>query len=205
MEDATNLKKKSFENPFGINFDPKTDLIDGKGLLQYINGLQFKKLESLLSFLQNELDAPVNAAKIDSNLATIIEILSETNLKNYDCIDVPKDFSINAKIIFNGLKSAKNIIEDNAYLTSRIDNVYSEYDKQGSNRSAAVLSAFQSIFMSSSENATGDALFMKIMDQLKTRVLNSNNCPVLRQEELEYYITVLTVDAFIRCKIFERP
>lgn len=205
VEDATNLKKKSYKNPFCINFDPITDIIDGKMLLQYINGLQIDKLESFYSFLQNELEAPINAAKIESNLATIIDILAETDLKNYNGNEVPKDFRINEKIIFNDLKNAKIIIDDNAYLTSRIDNIYSEYDKQGSNRSAAVLSAFQNIFVSSAEIARGDALFSKIMEQVKNRVLNSNNRPDLGIEELEYYITVLTVDAFIRCKIFERP
>ncbi len=205
VEDATSLKKKSIKNPYGINFDPPTDIIDGKRLLNDINGLRSDKLESIHSFLLSELETPVDTAKIDSNLAAIIEILASTHLQEYDGLEVLNDFNIHKKIIFNDLINARKIIEENAYLTSRIDNIYSEYDKQGSNRSAAVLSSFQNIFISSSAIARGDALFIKIMEQVKNRVLQSNNCPTMGREELEYYVTVLTVDAFIRCKIFERP
>ena len=83
---------------------------------------------------------------------------------------------------------------------------YKEFDKQGANKSFAVLQTIRkqySILKEDFENK--DEVFLKIMDNIIDIVKASKNFVEINYEELETYVGILVVDSFIRCKIFENP
>ena len=88
---------------------------------------------------------------------------------------------------------------------ARIDNIYSEFDKQGVNKSISVLKSVQNIYIINKELPNADDLFFKIIEGVMDKIEKSTNYETIPYDELELCVNILVVDAFIRCKIFENP
>ena len=72
-KDATNLRKKSYKNKFGITFNPKTDIVDISFLLKEIdNLLDIDKLKEIYEFIKKEL-GDENNGEINHNLFKLIK------------------------------------------------------------------------------------------------------------------------------------
>ena len=56
-----------------------------------------------------------------------------------------------------------------------------------------------------SSQYSGDDLFFEVVEQAIKTVQKSANYAEIPLEELAMWINALTVDAFIRCKIFRNP
>lgn len=54
-KDASSLRKKQFENPNGLQFDPLTDILDIPSLLRYVGSLRAEKQLRIADFLKSEL------------------------------------------------------------------------------------------------------------------------------------------------------
>ncbi|EEW7308290.1 hypothetical protein D6Y75_23150, partial [Escherichia coli] len=87
----------------------------------------------------------------------------------------------------------------------KVSRIYSEFNQMGKNSSLSVLSSFRTIFVKLSTQYTGDELFFKIIDSSVEMVRKSANFTQIPLEELELCVSILAVDAFIRCKIFRDP
>lgn len=109
------------------------------------------------------------------------------------------------KITFNNLNAAEYIIEDYKIHHGKVSRIYSEFNQMGKNSSLSVLSSFRTIFVKLSTQYTGDELFFKIIDSSVEMVRKSANFTQIPLEELELCVSILAVDAFIRCKIFRDP
>lgn len=199
------LKKVKFNNPHSIKFEPDNDLLDIKSILKEVFSLSIDELKSLFDFIEKELSNKVDFARVESNLAGIINIISREDLGLNNPVHQTIPFEIENKILFNQLTAARNSIHEYSILSHRIDAIYSEFDKQGSNRSASVLSAFQKVYIETSSIHQGDLLFAQIIDEILNRVNKSANRPSIPSDEIEMCVILLTVDAFMRCKIFENP
>lgn len=114
-------------------------------------------------------------------------------------------FEIDRKITHNNLKSSKLIIEDYSIHHGRLDKIYSEFDKQGSNKSKTVLSTIRQEYAKLTSTLTDDQLFFAVIEKVQEKILNSANYQNIPFDELELCVNILVVDAFIRCKIFENP
>ena len=204
-KDADDLRKSTFKNPFTISFTPSIDIYDVKSILTKIKGLQFDCQKKVYEFIKKELIPEIDPLKLESNLATVITIISKENWSKKGVEPEINPFEIDRKINFNNLDSAKEIIEEYYLHYGRIDKIYSEFDSLGFNKSSTVLSAFKDEYLRAKKVYTNDLLFFKVIDEMISRVLNSSNYTPIPFEELEQCIKILTVDAFIRCKIFENP
>lgn len=203
--DADDLRKSTFKNPHNIAFSSVSDIIDVKSILTKIRGLHIDDQKRVYEFIKKELIPEIDPMKLESNLATVITIISKENWNKKDAVSEVNSFEIDRKISFNNLNSAKDIIGEYYLHYGRIDKIYSEFDSQGFNKSSTVLSAFKDEYLRAKINLTNDLLFFKVIDEMILRVLNSSNYVPIPLEELEQCIKILTVDAFIRCKIFENP
>lgn len=203
--DADDLRKNTCKNPHGINFNPSTDIIDIISILSSIRGLDIDEQKRIYEFIKKELVIEIDPMKLESNLAKVINILSKENWNKKDPVTEIKSFEIDRKISFNNLNSAIGIIDDYSLHSGRVDTIYSEFDSLGLNKSNTVLSAFKDEYLRAKTNLNDDALFFKIIDEMILRVMNSSNYSSIPLEELEQCIKILTVDAFIRCKIFQNP
>ncbi len=202
---ADDLRKNKFNNPHGIKFDPFVDIIDNKSILTFIKNMNPESQKRVYQFIKKELGAEIDAMKMESNLASIINILSKEDLDNIDFEFEINSFEIDRKISFNNLTSAKLIIEDYFIHYGRVDRIYSEFDSLGSNKSKSVLASIRQEYAKAKSNLKDDQLFFEIISKIEEKVINSANYIEIPIEELELCLNVLVVDAFIRCKIFENP
>lgn len=203
--DADELRKETFKNPHGITFNPTNDIIDKNSILSKIRGLNITDQERIYKFVKNELVMEIDPLKLESNLATVINILSKEDWNKKEPFGEINSFEIDRKISHNNLDSAKMIIDDYSVHYSRVDKIYTEFDSQGSNKSNSVLSTMRQEYAKLKSNLSDDQLFFEVISKVQEKVLNSSNYTSIPFDELELCINILVVDAFIRCKIFENP
>lgn len=203
--DADDLRKDTFKNPHGINFTPTTDIIDKNSILSKIRGLHIDDQERIYQFVKKELVIEINPMRLESNLATVINILSKEDWDKSEPVTETNSFEIDRKISHNNLNAAKVIIDDYTVHYGRVDKIYTEFDSQGSNKSNSVLSTIRLEYAKAKSNLTDDLLFFQVISKVEEKILNSSNYTSIPFDELELCINILVVDAFVRCKIFENP
>ena len=203
--DADALRKDSFKSPYQVDFNPLTDIIDKNSILSKIRGLSTYDQKRIYDFIKNELVTEIDPMKLESNLATVINILSKENWdKRYPVAEI-NSFEIDRKIAYNKINSAKSIIDDYSVHYGRVDKIYTEFDSRGNNKSSSVLSTIRQEYVKNKGILSDDELFFKVISNVQEKVLNSSNYTSIPIDELELCINILVVDAFIRCKIFENP
>lgn len=205
VEDANELRNKKYITPKGIQFNPKDDIYDCKTILADIQSLDINALKIIFDLIRSELGQVTTESKLESNLAAIINVLSKENLSIIAKTNTLNSFEIERKIEFNDLKTSQYIIEDYKVYHHIVDRIYSEFDKIGINKSLSVLNKIRTEYINLSNSLSGDELFSQIISNLSSIIRNSANFEYVEIEELEMCVGILTVDAFIRCKIFRNP
>lgn len=204
--DADKLRNNVFKNPHKVSFTPSDDIYDIKSLLNIILNLDISKQRKLYEFIRNELGSDIDIVKMDSNLAAIINILSQENLAPVQGPLEINPFEILRKIEFNDLLPVQSIIDDHMIFFSKVEEKYKEFDKQGSNKSLSVLSTIHNKYIRLAGKVSDpQELFLSIIDNLIVLIKDSKNYIEIPYEELEMCVSILVVDAFIRCKIFKNP
>lgn len=203
--DANNLRSQSYTPSTGINFIPATDIYDARSILQDIYNLDINTFEIIYKLIKSELGRETDALRLESNLSSVINILSKENLAPVDLNANINSFEIDRKIDFNNLNTSKEIINDYKYSHHIVDKIYSEFDKSGCNKSISVLNTIKGEYNKHSLESSGDELFSLVISNISERILQSSNFEKIPQEEMEMCVGILVVDAFIRCKIFKKP
>ena len=204
-KDASDLRGKEYTNPHKVVFIPVTDIYDIASILTHILPLEIGKQKRIYHLIRDELGGDVDIVKLESNLATIIDILAK---EDWDIQDSPASvdsFEIERKISFNALDTTKNIIDDYKIHYNRIDKIYSEFDLSGNNKSSSVLGAIRKEYIKAMKTLHDDDLFFQVLDRVQEKIIQSANYVKIPIDELELCINILVVDAFIRCKIFKNP
>jgi hypothetical protein len=204
-KDAENLRKKNYLNPHNLVFSPTTDIYDVSSVLNFILGLDIEKQKSIYDFLKKELKNEPDPEKIETNLATIIQILSKEDWSQEVLGFETVPYDLEAKISYNHLDKARDFIDDYKIHYHRVDKIYSDFNKQGVNKSISILNGIHSEYNALDTESTADQCFLSIIKRVIQRVQASANYTPIPFEELELCVQILVVDAFIRCKIFKNP
>ena len=204
-KDASNLRESAFKNPHSISFNPSEDIYDITSILNKILVENIDRQKEIYQFIKKELGDEVDIVKLDSNLATIINILAKEKWDDTNKYDHVNSFEIERKIACNDLDSAKSIIENYRLYYGRVDAKYSEFDRLGHNKSVSVLAAIKREYVKLKNSENADKVFFAVIDAVKNKVLESPNYVWIPIDELELCVDILVVDAFIRCKVFEDP
>ena len=116
-------------------------------------------------------------------------------------------FEIEEKIEFNNLKEVKDTIQDYAIYSAKLNNIYEEFDKEGINASLSILAEIKDKYVKCKNKYKNSPveIFEGIFLEVKQFVINSKNYQKIQEEELNYCIRIIIVDAFLKCKIFENP
>lgn len=199
-----NLKKNTYSNPYSIIFSPNKDIYDIVSILKTIKNKDIEKLYEIYSLIKKELGEPINFIKLDSNLASIINILAKEDWDDVYQTTIIDSFEIDRKITYNELKKAKDIIKEYCIYYNKVDEKYSEFDTKGVNKSNSVLASMRREYLKNKDK-NPDSIFFAVINSVKEKVLNSQNFINIPIDELDLCIDILVVDAFIRCKIFENP
>ncbi len=205
-KNAEKLRELEFSNPHGALFSPEDDIIDTVTIINIILNMPIDKQIQVYEFIRKELGNEIDIVKMDSNLAIILNILASENLVHN--IESPEInvFEIDKKIDFNNLATVKDTIDEYKVYYHKLDEKYSEFDKQGANKSLSVFRVIKSQytkFLPESKNSHD--LFFAIIDAVIGIIMNSKNYIEIPYEELEMCVYILVVDAFVRCKIFKNP
>lgn len=204
-KDASDLRTKTYKNPYNLSFTPSSDIFDINSILNDILSRKAIDQKPLYDFIKSELGEEVDISKIETNLASIINVLSNEDWDDSNKIDNIDSFEIERKIVHNKLDRARQIITENALFYTKVDSIYKEFDKQGLNKSNSVLGKIKREFIKIFDKNDPDGSFQKTVDILVSKVTESINFDEIPFDELELCIEILTVDAFIRCKIFDNP
>lgn len=204
-KNASNLRKKSFSNPYFINFTPVSDVYDIVSILSDVTVKSTSEIREIYDFIKSELGKETDIVRLDTNLATVINILSKEVWDETSNWGAVNPFEIERKIEFNELKSSKSIIDEYVMYYGKVDQKYAEFDTQGTNKSKVVLASINRVYREHQKDNSSDALFLKVVEEVKNKVLESSNYEQIPIDELELCIDILVVDAFVRCKIFENP
>ena len=76
-KDASDLKNKKYSNPYSITFSPDQDIYDTTSILKTVLSKNVDEIKTIYEFIKKELGREIDTIKLDSNLATIINILSK--------------------------------------------------------------------------------------------------------------------------------
>lgn len=204
--DSKNLRKKGFANPYGIKFDPENDIYDIKTILKMVLYMKIGEQQKLYTLIKDELGFEVDLEKVDTNLASIINILAKENLVNISNPLEINAFEIERKIDFNNLQDARDTIDSYKVYYGKLNEKYSEFDKMGSNRSLSIFNFLSKQYrLLRKEKADDTDVFYSVIEKVVETVQNSDNYVEIPYEELELCACIIVVDAFIKCKIFKNP
>lgn len=204
-KDASSLRKNTFINPHSISFNPSEDIYDITSILNEILIENIDRQKEIYQFIKKELGNEIDIVKLDSNLATVINILAKEKWDATNKYDSTNAFEIERKIVYNDLDSAKSIIENYRLYYGKVDAKYSEFDRLGNNKNISVLAAINREYLTLKNSENADKVFFSVIDAVKNKILESANYVQIPIDELELCIDILVVDAFIRCKVFEDP
>ena len=124
-------------------------------------------------------------------------------------------FEIENKISYNSIKKNKSLIEEYCIFYAKINTIYDELESQGFFTKEKLLRNIRQIYLRTkgqfiSENEDeiqsiqkhADEIYERVETQLFEQVkkLNENN-----DDDAFFAIPVIMVDAFMRCKIMEKP
>lgn len=204
--DADDLRKKIFANPHSINFNPIDDIIDKNSILKSVFGLEIDDQRRIYDFIRKELGNEVDAVKLDSNLAAIINILAKETWDGKGEKDKINPFEIDRKIEHNNLRITRKVVEEYAIFKTKVESLYDEFDSLGSNKSYPVLQLIARYYIEESKSPKdSDTVFLNVCEKVMERVQESVNFIKVEFDVLILCVDILVVDAFIRCKIFENP
>lgn len=204
--DADKLREQKYNNPYNVDFVPSNDIYDVKSILNIVINMKIEKQTEFYQFIKAELGNEVDIVKVDSNLATIINILSQEKLAVISESPEINKFEIDRKIEFNNLATVKYVIDEYKIYFSKLNEKYVEFDKQGANKSMSVLSLLRNQYIKLlGEGKSQHEIFYMIINNAIEIIRNSKNYVEIPYEELEMCVSIIVVDAFIRCKIFENP
>lgn len=205
-----NIVNKSYNIDNNIKFNPQEDIWDIGEVLRKISNLtDINKREKIYDLVMNEIPfgKDIDILKVDSNITEIINILSKENLDNVSYEININLYEIDKKIEFNNLNEiVKILINDYKIYYEKVNEKYREFDLQGVNKSFSVLQAIRKKYIELlNVYEESNELFFMLIREIINLVKNSKNYIDIPYEELEICVTILVVDAFIKCKIFKNP
>lgn len=205
VKDATNFRNKTYENPNGIIFNPKTDIYDIASICTKIKSLDIPELEKIYELVVDEIGPTYDASKLNSEITAVIDSLAANDSPTIDESTL-NSFKIEEKITYNDLDEIKDDILDKMNYYSTVNNIYNTYASQGKNVSNHVFTKIKTLFRKT-KNTDAVQKFDELIQYMKDEVKNSKNFDFesISSEALEYYCQIIAIDAFIKCKIYLNP
>lgn len=207
VKDATALRNKNYSIPSNISFNPEEDIDDVSSIFQKINGLSIAKIEAICKLCKSNICFEPNVVKLESSVTKIINILSSRKLSKEDFDIDTIVYDINEKIIANDIGLFKDIINEYKAYYNCVKRVYEEFDKNGNNKSIAILHSLHKMYLESSKQYHGDDIYKCISEQVKKVVVVDlkGSDTYLNIEDLDFYIDIILIHAFIECQIYKKP
>ena len=208
---AKKLKGKKYTNPYQVSFDSKNNIFDIDYILKKINSLNIDNMTLVYDVVVKYLKLEnVTQVRLNSLLPKVIKsiLCTYVNEDLPEKINDVKAFEISEKIKYNNLEECCDVIDRWAPYEHSMAKIYNEFDSNGKLKSLSLLMKFNRKYKElKNEDNDPDEIFFEIIRSLKEEMINNMELwqSEITEEELETCIEIIVVDAFIRCKIFEKP
>lgn len=126
-------------------------------------------------------------------------------------IDSLSSFSIEDKIMYNELKRNKSLIEEYAKFFPKINTLYGVLEEEGSFKKEKLLRNIKLLYIRAKGkyiSETGGKVSDysdDIFEDIEEELLASTDTIYSANEDISFAIPIIMVDAFMRCKILEKP
>ena len=212
-------------NPDGPRYNPDQSDDQRRGFDNLI--LLCESCHKIIDNKDNEGDYPVDLLKkwkknhqekilnsingcLPNYFQQIVNAVAATNLMDAASSDtIPYDIS--EKIEYNCLKKNKYIVEEYNIHTSGLHNLYDELEEFGTIKKSVVLNRIRHLYLEAKGiltdgsiediRAKSDDIFDNVVDNVCTLVGDTH----LDEAELFLAVQIVVVDAFIECKVLEKP
>lgn len=169
--------------------------------------------------MNSRLDRNEIYRKYDSSLAKLVNRLSEINLDDFNGEpESLNSFNPEDKITYNSVKRYKPIFQEYKVYAMNLNKIYSVFEDEGTFKKEKILRNIKLIYLKAKgEILNGDVDLDNlrknsddIIDRVKTILWenydsSSNSDLSLDFEDIDFYLNIIVVDSFIRCKILEEP
>lgn len=155
--------------------------------------------------------------KYSTALAYVVNAIGSAEfLDGHEPPDDRTRFEIEAKITYNQVKRYASIIGQYSVYQGKLTKLYTEIETQGSGKKQALLHTIQRLYSDAKTKfVTGNITVQDVADDLFSEVearlwdilenRSSNLEESLSYEERDTAISIVMVDAFMRCRILEEP
>ena len=157
-------------------------------------------------------------SKRPSLLGDIIYKISSIDIDDIADKPVKNGFTIEDKLTYNNVVENKPIIESYSMYQGKINALYSELERAGSNRKASILRALKHYYLLEKGRILGENQSLenirenadKLIDSVNRKLHEviedtSNSNELAAYEDVEFAVSIIVVDGFLRCKILEEP
>jgi len=130
------------------------------------------------------------------------------------------EITINDKIEFNNVKGFKFVIDEYKIYQGKIEAIYNVIEASGSNKKSLILKNIRNIYLITKADVfkgkeqtadelnivkqNADLILENVRERLRNQIIKSANVEV-SIEGIDVALSIIVVDAFIRCKILEEP
>lgn len=208
----TDMERRHFDNLI-LLCDECHSIIDNKSnedhypvalLKQWKVGHESKATYSLLKRNPSMLNSVISA--IASIEFSDEDDASSRTMSAYD---------IDAKIRHNDIKRNKSLIAEQCVFYKQVNSLYQTLEKEGSFKKENLLRNIRRIYVQIKGKYVGDSPEpMKIIRENADSIIEDVNDELLRQaekntthcsEDIAFGVSLIMIDAFMRCKILEEP
>lgn len=203
-----NDQRRHFDNLI-LLCDECHTIIDNK-----VNEIKFPT-SLLIEWKKNHEEKTQSKLLNKSNLL-INAINAIVNMDDEACVieESIEVFNINDKITFNNVVRNKYLIEEYKVYYTKISSIYSELEHSGSFKKEKLLRTIKNIYLKikgryviSDKNMLSDIRKHSddIIDDVEEELLKKCDKYLIGEDDISFGISVIMVDAFMRCKILEEP
>lgn len=205
-KDAGHLSNYKFMVPNGITFDPSKDCYDKETLIRHIQDKGSETIASVCEYLNRTIVTTEKKDIRPEAITYVINQLADIDLSEYDDSQMPTAFDFQPKIDKNKLRKWNDLIQTYYLYSMEVDKIYRTFDKESRNQSTAVLFRLKGLYLNLKKQYEADDLFDKLKEEVYGIVDGDATCSqLLTKDQLELNISLVLIDAFMKCKIFEKP
>ncbi|CAC9611364.1 hypothetical protein [uncultured Gammaproteobacteria bacterium] len=157
-----------------------------------------------------EITKKLSPLKTISVIDRVVHKISEIDIEQIGSSEIEFSFKPEDKIQYNNIKIYKPLFDEYKIYSSKLNAIYDEIDAEGSLKKIMLLRNIKSIYLKIKGqlgiNSQADIQNQadNIIEQVESELLNKIGND-LDEENIEFAIKVILVDAFMRCKILEEP
>lgn len=208
-ESVAYFQSQTYETPF-LNVFKNDDILAIEDLLRTIQALDVNKMKKIEKCLQENIVLPsTNIKLLDSNLTTIINLLSKNDLNSQKTDSNLNKFEIEKKIDYNNLTAMHDEILEFAGYYSKLNSKYRTLSLSGKNKEQSVLNKLHHIYkecLQEHQNLSECEIYEQVIEKVINFVKNTPNFEdSIAEEELLLSVEIVVCDAFVKCKIFKNP